>query len=208
MKIIEPQSYLDILGWCVRTEDDGSQHLARSNSESATIYDELESQGFPNAELDLLHALLKAGYLREDGVMLMKKMYASSNGMMTMTPLSALPVPYNAAKLDFINTIRENPMEATRELFGAHFDEQLIQDRGYQVHNTENLNSIGHLTMALPPPVPIRPFAPSAGLFELNDQRPIMNWGVVPDGEFFDLANPFNLDHLIGFTDQDAQRCK
>jgi hypothetical protein len=207
MRIIEPSAYLLSLGWTVQNTDDGSQRLIRNNAGSTISFTELESQRFPNTEQDLLKAFFDTGFLPGESMALMKKINANRNAIMTTTLASTLPVPSTTEKLDFINTLRGDPVRATSELFGTHFDEQMLRENGYRVHDASDLTHIGHLPMALPAPVPIRPyqFMTTTSNMDLNGNRPIMSWSRVPDYDCFDIDNPFHLDHLLGFTQMGEQ---
>lgn len=207
MKIIEPSKYLSSLGWTVRHEVNKSPSLDYDPTGTAMTYAEVESHVFPTTEGDLLKALFNVGYLPEDSTTLTARMTANSNAMMTTTS----PVPRTNYKLRFITTIQQDPIRATRELFGQHFDEQVMQDHGYRVHTTEDLSSIAHIPMTPPPPMPINQYQAAPGYnahLDLSVNQPIMNWDPVPEHDPFDISNPFALDQLLGISPMEVESCK
>ena len=205
MKIIDPSIYLSSLGWMVRHDIDGSPFLVRDPYGATITHEQLDAHMAPTTESDILKGLLNVNYLPEDSNALIARINANSNPMMATTP-----VPTTAQKRQFINTIRRDATQATRELFGQHFDEQVMHDHGYRVHNANDLGAIGHLPMALPPRVPTRPYQATTTLsqLELTNNRTVVNWDPIPEHDPFDLNNPFALDHLMGFTQMEEDQSK
>lgn len=210
MKIIEPSCYLSSLGWSVENGDDGSQNLVRLNAAASAEIAQLQSQVFPNTEIDLLSSLIKIGYLPEESFELMEKMSVNRSGIMTTTNLFKPPVTINTKKMDFINTIRSDPLQATKELFTYHYDEETVQQHGYRHHEVDDTNFITYHPMSPPTPEPAPEpsyqYATTHAHIGLDDD-PIFSFDV-PEHECLDLDNPFDMDRVLGWTQMEAQRGK
>uniref|UniRef100_A0A8H7N0P0 Alpha box domain-containing protein n=1 Tax=Bionectria ochroleuca TaxID=29856 RepID=A0A8H7N0P0_BIOOC len=207
MNIIEPAVYLSTLGRSVEVQADGTQKVVRVQVASPNNFAQSQAQGSPTTEIDLLQAILKAGYLPRESAGLLQRMSLNTNGMMTTSPIQASPtIPPTMEKLDFINTIRNDPIQATKEIFSAHYDDRIMREHGYRVYTAQDLNAITHLPMALPIPQPI-PYRYAHTHYHLGlGNQPIMDFNNIPQNGCYDISNPFHMDHLLGHTDCDGDR--
>ena len=188
MSIVDPSSYLGLNGWVVQYDMDGTPFLERCVQPASATPPQADSSSFPTTERDLLKALLEVGYLPRDSRALTTRMRGIRNGI--ITPVST---PQTPVKSEFVDTVRQDPVQATRELFGEHFDSQVLQDHGYRVHSTQDLRSISHLPMLQSTEVSIQA---QAANFSFNTTQPL-SWDRISNHEPFDIGNAFHLDNLM-----------
>ncbi|KAG5946829.1 hypothetical protein E4U53_006511 [Claviceps sorghi] len=207
MGIIEPQAYLSVLGWSVEGVEP-LQRLVQDEAVAALGQAQLANCEYPSTELELLSGLVNFGYLPEQGIDLIDKLGTNSNCIMaTHSPRLTLPVSYTPEKLHFINTIRSDPIQATKELFGDAYDDYTIQMLGVRSHDVENLDSINHLPMQVefPDPRYYYNYSTSHSQFHANG-APIMRFDNIPDHETFDIDNPWDVDAMLGQSQSEGQR--
>ncbi|TWU74669.1 hypothetical protein ED733_003798 [Metarhizium rileyi] len=208
MGIIEPQSYLAVLGWSV-VGDSNSQKLVQDEAIAALGQSQLHSAEAPTTELELLTALVNVGYLPEQGIDLMGKLGANSNSIMATTtqPRLSLPVSYTPEKLQFMGTIRTDPFQATKELLGDVYDEYTIQMLGVKAHNVEDLDSINHIPMQVELPDPRYYYNYSTSHAQLSlAGAPTMRFENIPEHESFDIDSPWDVDNILGQTQSEGDR--
>jgi hypothetical protein len=191
MNIIEPSNYLSALGWNVENDDSGSQQLLRHDNVTDLDGVALESQDLPTTEFDLLSSILDIGVIPAKSLELIQRLNVHNNGRMVSDP-SRRPVPCTIEKLDFLCTAQEDPIKATRMLFGQHYDEEVMQQSGYQLHEVEDLGRVGHLPLQ-PPMKGYDPYA------QLGLEQPIFDPDAVPEHECYDVGNPYDMDNILGF---------
>ncbi|KJK75530.1 hypothetical protein H634G_08894 [Metarhizium anisopliae BRIP 53293] len=208
MGIIEPQSYLTILGWSVGG-DSNSQRLIQDETLAALGQSRLQSDGVPSTELELLTALVNVGYLPEQGIDLMGKLGANNSSIMATAtqPRLSLPVSYTPEKLQFMGTIRSDPVQATKELLGDVYDDYTIQMLGVKAHNVEDLDSINHLPMQVEMPDPRYYYNYSTSHAQLSlAGAPTMSFENIPEHESFDIDSPWDVDTILGQTQSEGDR--
>ncbi|KAK5998934.1 Mating-type protein MAT-1 [Cladobotryum mycophilum] len=204
MKITEPAVYLETFGWCVEDDETGTSKLFQTETGTTITETNLQLEGCPSTENELLLAVINVGYFPDESPNLVERMNTSSNGIMT-TATSTLPVPYTREKLDFMKTIRNDPIQASKELFGAEYCEETVQALGVNSHNAHNLNSIGHLPMQIAYPDPRRYYNYATTHSNLAQAgTPVMRLDNLPDCEPFDIDSPWDLDTILGHTQQEA----
>nr|AKE48503.1 MAT1-1-1 [Ustilaginoidea virens]AKE48507.1 MAT1-1-1 [Ustilaginoidea virens] len=207
MGIVEPHVYLAVLGWSVQGTE-GSQRLVQDQATAALGQSQLQNGEFPTTELELLTALVNVGYLPEQGIDLMEKLGANSSAIMaTSNPRLSLPVSYTPEKLHFMSTIRSDPVQATKELFGDAYDEYTIQLLGIKSHDVEDLDSISHIQLQteLPDPRYYYSYATSNSQVDLNG-LPVMTFEGIPEHESFDIDSPWDVDTILGQSQPEGQR--
>lgn len=209
MGIIEPQVYLSILGWSVE-ENAGSQRLVQDQTLASLGQSQVHSTNFPTTEIELLTSLVSIGYLPDQGFNLMEKMGTNSNSIMaTNGSRPSPPVSYTPEKLQFINTIRNDPVQATKELLGDAYDDYTVQMLGVRAHDVENLDSINHLPMQMEYPDPRYYYNYSTSHSQLSlPGEPIMRFDNLPNHEAFDIDSPWDVDAILGQAQQEGERSK
>nr|QDH06609.1 mating-type A-1 protein [Epichloe glyceriae] len=207
MGIVEPQAYLSILGWSVEGVEP-LQRLVQDEAVAALGQSHFSGCEYPSTELELLSGLVNVGYLPEQGIDLIDKLGTNSNTIMaTSNPRLTLPVSYTPEKLQFMNTIRSDPVQATKELFGDAYDDYTVQMLGVRSHDVENLDSINHLPMQmdLPDPRYYYNYSTSHSQLAVNG-APILRFENIPDHESFDIDNPWDVDAMLGQSQSEGQR--
>jgi hypothetical protein len=212
MRIIDTSSYLAALGWILREDEGGSHKLVQDESTAILEPSSSQSQDFPSTEIELLSTLIRVGYFPDQGVDLMERMGANQNGIMaTRGTRYTLPVSYTKEKIDFINTIRTDPVQATKELLGDCYDEEVVHFLGVKSHNVEDVDSITHLTMQREYQDPRLFYNYSVshsgfGIPGIDD--PVMRFDNLPENESYDIDSPFDLDEILGLTQSEGERSK
>lgn len=197
MKIIKPSNYLSSLGWHVQNNNEGSQQLLRHDDSARLDTVALQTQDHPTTELDLLYAILDIGILPTHSLELMQRLSGHNNGRM-ISDANRRHVPCTIEKLDFLCTAQEDPMKAAKVLFGNHYDEVVMRDSGYQIHEVHDLGDIGHLP--LEPPTKAYSMYQSTFTHHGLDQ-PIFNLEAVPEHDCYDVGNPYDMDAILGFPE-------
>ncbi|KAF5019276.1 hypothetical protein F66182_8729 [Fusarium sp. NRRL 66182] len=163
MKIIEPNDYLQILGWEIHHDNGGSCVLSQDLAILSTTVGMLQDSDHPATEIDLLSAILGAGYFSDVGPALMERMWANNNGIMTTTGAGAGDyvidsetfeplydsVPATAEKTSFVNAVRDNPYQAAQDLFGPHYDAAFFKDRFVHSWEVENLTGFQDVQISI-----------------------------------------------------------
>lgn len=209
MRIIEPETYLAALGWLVEEQQDGSQRLVQGEARAEDLLSKLPFRECPSTELELLSSLLNIGYLPEEAFDLLQRMSMSSNGLMTtLKPaLDKVLVPYTREKIDFINTIHMDPLQATKELFGSEYDKETIVSLGVKIHDVQDVNSISHLPMQVPYPDPrlFYNYSTSHAPFP-TEHDCVMQFEDIQDYDTFDIDSPWDLDIILRQTQTEGER--
>ncbi|KAF4966025.1 hypothetical protein FSARC_6225 [Fusarium sarcochroum] len=160
MKIIEPFEYLGALGWETDHDDEGNLVL---NQDEAIVYGNmarLQNSNHPATEIDLLSTVLSAGYFSDVGVDLMSRMWANNKGIMTTTGVAAgdavddnaplyEPVPTTAEKTSFVNAVRDDPYQASRDLLGPGNDDAFFQSRFIHSWEVNNLTGFQDVQISI-----------------------------------------------------------
>jgi hypothetical protein len=210
MKIISPISYLHFFGWTVEGNEKEGQKLVRQWTPTDTQIEGIQSQSYPNTEIDLLRTMLSLGYLPEESMLLMERMRSNSNGVMdTGSGSSRFPVPFNAQKMDYINTVREDPIQAAQELFGIHYNDASVRVDGYRVYDAENLDDINHLSMLIPPASPTSLYHYTGTYAHLGySGDPTMRFFQQPEHQNLSVRNPIQMESFIGHPAEEGDRSK
>lgn len=204
MRIIEPSAYLSTFGWSVEDED-GSPKLVQNESSMEISQDALQSD-YPNTENDLLSAIINVGYLPDDSVNLIKRMNANSNGIMT-TSSRELPVNSTEEKAAFMKVIEEDPFQAARELLGPQYEEKQVSALGVKSHLAEDLDSVAHLPLqfAYPDPRQLYNYA-SVTPQEYQADISQMGYFTFNEDDALDVDNPWDVDKLLGYNENEGDR--
>lgn len=210
MKITEPSTYLSAFGWSVGDED-GSPKLFQADNDENITQPTPESGDYPNTEIELLSAIINAGYLPDDSVNLLERMGASGNGTMT-TASGSTPVPSTRAKQNFMRVIETDPYQAARDLMGRHYEERNVPALGVRSHSVDDLNSVGHLPLqfAYPDPRQIYNYASSSYASSSSQQYqadvPQMGYFPMNEGDTYDVDNPWDIDKMLGYSENEGDR--
>lgn len=206
MRIIDPATYLTLLGWSVGEDETGAQKMVQDEETASIGEAQVKSMEYPDTENELLSLLIGHGYLPRDGSNLLQRMAAITNGIM-MTGAPNLPPP--RPKTIFINTIQADPIEATRQLFGTSYDDSVVRSMGVNSHRVADVNMIDHLPMRVAHPDP-REFYNYAntGMDLSRTDDPALHFDGFPDHQTFDVDNPFDMDAMLGFTQEEGERSK
>lgn len=210
MKIISPISYLHIFGWTVEGNEKEGQKLVRQWTPTDNQIEGIQSQSYPNTEMDLLRTMLSLGYLPDESMMLMERMRSNSNGVMdTGSGSSRFPVPFNAQKMDYINTVREDPIQAAQELFGIHYNDATVRIHGYRVYDVESLDDISHLSMIIPTASPTSLYHYTGTYAHLGySGDPTMPFFQQPEHQNLSVSNPIQMESFIGHPAEEGDRSK
>jgi hypothetical protein len=208
MKIISPISYLHFFGWTVEGNEKEGQKLVRQWTPTDNQIEGIQSQSYPNTEMDLLRTMLSLGYLPDESMMLMERMRSNSNGVMdTGSGCSRFPVPFNAQKMDYINTVREDPIQAAQELFGIHYNDATVRIHGYRVYDVESLDDISHLSMIIPTASPTSLYHYTGTYAHLGySGDPTMPFFQQPEHQNLSVSNPIQMESFIGHPAEEGDR--
>ncbi|KJZ79326.1 hypothetical protein HIM_01477 [Hirsutella minnesotensis 3608] len=209
MGVLAPSVYLSALGWSVQEDDMTSLQLVQGESHMTPDLLAFVSSEVPSSDIELLSALVGVGYFPGHGMGLIERMRLNSNGIMTThATRKSSGNMYPVAKLDFIDTIRNDPLQATKELLGDHFDDS-IQLLGVRSHFVGDVNSIAHLTMEpqYQDPQDFYEYSVShTGLGEGGPNDHTMNFEGLSQEETYDIDSPFDLDEILGYTESEGKR--
>ena len=209
MKIIAPKRYLQALGWSIENDENSPQRLTQMDTAYEDDLAKNQSDDFPNTEMELLTSILNIGYLPEESFELLQRMSMNDSGIITTSsPVSnKLPLPYTKEKIDFVNTIRSNPIGATMELIGSEYDEQTIAALGVKSHDVHDINVIGHLPLQISYPDPGLHYNYSTSHAQIpTESHSMMQFGQIPDHETFDIDSPWDLDAILGHGQTEGER--
>lgn len=200
MKITDPASYLSTLGWHVQRTEGEVPQLIRHDSSAKPALKLLESEDSPTTEFDLLLAVLKVGFLPSWSSELIRKMSANDNALMTSSSVAVSRVHSDSTieKLDFMSILREDPGEAAKKLFGQHYDENIIRETGYKIHDVESLSEIQHIPLHRPLDPRCFPYSNLQPQKDPNLNMP-MDINGVTEHECYDVGNAHDLNAMIGF---------
>nr|ALI93545.1 MAT1-1-1 [Hypocrella siamensis] len=209
MGILPPRAYLNVLGWTLHRDGD-SQTLVQNQAVASAAGSRLQAEKYPGTETELLSAVIDIGYLPDQGADLMNKLRVDSHGTTTaFDPRMTLSVSYTPEKLHFMNTIRTDPLQATKELLGHAYDDYAIEMHGVKSHCVENLDSISHLPMQVALPDPRYYYNYSSSHSQLvTNSAPVMSFEDIPDHETFDIDSPWDVDTILGQDKSEGQRSR
>lgn len=190
MHIVDPDVYLQELGWAVESAEDGAKTLVRI-PQSATEDGQTAKSTPPNTELGLLVELVQAGYMSDKGFELVENLNSSYSGLMTAHP-------------------SERDLEtAVQETSKACPVQKPISNHSVQTFTTNSFPSSVS---------PIDKFAMQAALVD-NARRcypysnnssfsyggAILRLDAVPENQAFDIDNPWDVDAVLGY--QQPEQC-
>ncbi|KAM4064854.1 mating-type protein MAT alpha 1 HMG-box domain-containing protein [Hirsutella rhossiliensis] len=210
MSIIEPAAYLNALGWFIQEDDAGSKKLVQDESSATLDQSSSLSSEYPSTEIELLSTLVEVGYFPDQGVDLVERMGSSHSGIMaTRAAKYALPVSYTKEKMGFIDMIRSDPIQASKDILGDCYNENTIRHFGVKSYNVENVDSITHLSMQreYQDPRSFYDYSVSyAGMDIDGSNEPVMRFDNIPENETFDIDSPFDLDKILGQSQSEGER--
>jgi hypothetical protein len=159
MNMVEPSIYIRALGW-QQTPVEGiltfQQNTDCMNANLAMLHVNVH----PTTEIDLLTSVLSAGYFTEYSQVLLMRMWACQNGLMTTTSATAgngvantqplyESVPTTAEKVSFINAVRDNRNLAARDLFGPEYDADFFGNRYVHSWEVQDLTSFQNVQISV-----------------------------------------------------------
>lgn len=204
MGIIQPENYLQSLGWAVNITENGEESLALVDATASARVTEQVRDGLPQNEMELLKAMLNIGYLPEENMILLTKMYANGQGIMSTNPQNL----QNQERRNFVKAIQNDPITATKDLMGEHWDVEMVHECGVRLFNVDDLDSIEHLPMQPPPPPP-RPYYSPFPLSQVGlIHHPQMPFHEVQDHQALDIGNPWDVDALLGYPEVTEETSK
>ncbi|KAF7548338.1 hypothetical protein G7Z17_g7125 [Cylindrodendrum hubeiense] len=202
MNIIDPSVYIAALGWSVTHDDTGSQILLQNLS---TNLDHFQDENVPNTEMELLRALLHTGYLSDRGLALMERLSENNNGIMTTYGSSMeAPVILTPEKIDFVQIVRTNPVQAAKQLF--EMDEgDIIDTMGISTYEVCDLNSAPYSLMQAPQPNPLQYYNYAEASMGLRPNR-ALHLHNVDEFDSIDIDSPYDLDCMLGHNQSEGDR--
>ncbi|KAL7938281.1 MAT1-1-1 [Trichoderma chlorosporum] len=216
MKIIEPAIYLSVFGWSVEDEA-GTPRLFQVDASSIQAVD---SDDHPRTENDLLSAIINVGYLPDTSINLLDRMTISNNGIMT-TASNSVPTASTKETINFMKTIEADPFQAAKELLGPHYEEKKVSALGVKSHSVDDLNAVNHLPLQfiLPDPRQLYNYAstttqqyqtempqPQPQQQPQPQPQPQMGYFPMTESETFDVDNPWDIDRMLGYQENEGER--
>lgn len=202
MNIIHPSGYIAALGWSV-TYDDAGSHVLHQNQ--PTNLDHFQNEVVPSTEMDLLRALLQTGYLSDRGLALLERLSESTNGIMTTYGSSMeAPVIQTPEKLDLVETIRADPVQAAKELFRAREDEYL-DPTSVATYEVYDLSNAPYAVMQAPQPDPLQYYNFAGASMGLRPSR-TFHLRSVQEFDSIDIDSPYDVDAMMDYTQSEGER--
>nr|QKY89071.1 mating type protein 1-1-1 [Calonectria pauciramosa] len=203
MKIMDPSVYLNTLGWIIQEDETGSQKLVQDPS---IDNDHFQSEAAPTTEIELLQAILDTGYLSQQGRILMARLSANNNGMMTTSQLPAeTPQLITQQKIDYCHLVSTNPIQAAKNLLGPHYNEDVLRALGIRTIQIDDMDSIPYGMLQAPQPDPIQFYNYSEVNMEFTQDR-ALQFGVVQPVDPIDIDSPYDIDATIGYRRSEGDR--
>ncbi|KAI7761433.1 hypothetical protein LZL87_002248 [Fusarium oxysporum] len=158
MNMVEPSVYIEVLGW-EQTAPQGivtfQQNIDIMKANLARLFNV-----HPTTEIDLLTSVLSAGYFTDFSQVLLMRMWACQNGIMTTTSATAgnsvattqplyESVPTTAEKVSFINAVRESRNLAAHDLFGPEYDAAFFGNRFVHSWEVQDLTSFQNVQISV-----------------------------------------------------------
>ncbi|KAF4943906.1 hypothetical protein FGADI_13077 [Fusarium gaditjirri] len=158
MNMVEPSIYIEVLGW----EQTAPQGIVTFQQNTDIMKANLARlfNVHPTTEIDLLTSILSAGYFTDFSQVLLMRMWACQNGIMTTTSATAgnsvadpqplyESVPTTAEKVSFINAVRESRNLAAQDLFGPDYDVAFFGNRFVHSWEVQDLSSFQNVQISL-----------------------------------------------------------
>ncbi|KYK59754.1 MAT1-1-1 [Drechmeria coniospora] len=212
MGIVQPSEYLETFGWTIVNEEDGPKILCRDEAKSSAIVEQSDANFdyFPSTEMELLSTLVRVGYFPDQGMDLIERMGSNQSGIMTTRGNKFnLPVSYTKEKADFIQIIRDDPIQATKDILGECYDDYTIRELGVKTHNVGNVETISHLSMEREyqdPSLFYNYASTHQGIGLPVFEENVLHFDGIPENESYDINNPFDLDEMLGHTQSEGER--
>nr|AEP03790.1 mating type protein MAT1-1-1 [Fusarium sacchari]BAE94379.1 MAT1-1-1 protein carrying alpha-box domain [Fusarium sacchari] len=154
MNMVEPSVYIEVLGWQQTAPQGVLTFQQNTDIMKANLARRFNVQ--PTTEIDLLTSVLSAGYFTDFSQVLLMRMWACQNGIMTTTSATAgnsvatpqplyETVPTTAEKTSFINAVRESRNLAAQDLFGVEYDAAFFGNRfvhSWEVHDLASFQNV------------------------------------------------------------------
>jgi hypothetical protein len=201
MKIIEPSLYLPMLGWHIKQVTDGNSQLIRHDSSTGPGHDELEIQNYPRTEFDLLCATLSAGLLPTHSSRLIQKLSVKRNCMIDASSRSSRRGSKQSltAKAKFINSIRNDPLKASQEIFITPRDDSTMHGAEYRILQVDSLQNIDHLPLHPCDPPTLFSF-PTTHAHMGFETDALFSFDQIPEHDCYDLGDPYEMRNLASLT--------
>ncbi|EXL83990.1 mating-type protein MAT-1 [Fusarium oxysporum f. sp. conglutinans race 2 54008] len=158
MNMVEPSIYIEVLGW----EQTAPQGIVTFQQNTDIMKANLARlfNVHPTTEIDLLTSILSAGYFTDFSQVLLMRMWACQNGIMTTTSATAgnsvattqplyESVPTTAEKVSFINAVRESRNLAAHDLFGPEYDAAFFGNRFVHSWEVQDLTSFQNVQISV-----------------------------------------------------------
>ncbi|KFA66100.1 hypothetical protein S40285_04296 [Stachybotrys chlorohalonatus IBT 40285] len=203
MKIVEPSQYLAALGWSIQVDHTGTQTLVQNEANITISETNINNGNFPDTELSLLSSLVVNGFLPKEGPELVAKLSTNNNGMMATTQGEHYgAVPPTRSKIKFLELVVSNNEEAARQLLGSDFDQSSFAAVGARTYYVPNVADLSDASMQPQYPNPELYYDYSSMQVDLFQEVQSVNYHNIPDGETYDIDNPFDLDLIAGIVPQ------
>ncbi|KAG9254150.1 mating type protein [Emericellopsis atlantica] len=201
MKIIEPSTYLPMLGWHITEVPGGNSQLIRHDSSVGPAHDELEIQNYPRTEFDLLCATLSAGFLPTHSSRLIQKLSSKRSCMIDASSRSSRKGSKQvlATKSKFIHTIQKNPLKAAQDVFASSQDDSTLHETGYRVLQVDSLQNLDHLPLNSCEPPKLFSF-PTTHAHMGFETDAMFNFEQIPEHDCYDLGDPYEMGNITNLT--------
>nr|QFP39738.1 mating type protein 1-1-1 [Fusarium sp.] len=207
MNMIEPSLYIEVLGWQQTASQGIVTFQQNTDVMKANLACPVNAQ--PTTEIDLLTSVLSAGYYTDFSQVLLMRMWACQNGIMTTTSATTgnsvattqplyESVPTTSEKTSFINAVRESRNLAAQELFGAEYDAALFGNRFVHSWEVQDLASFQNVQISVADsPMESntlynfhmdRHYRPQASEFDLYD---VIDTGII------DISSAWSIDQYL-----------
>nr|QFP39789.1 mating type protein 1-1-1 [Fusarium parvisorum]QFP39804.1 mating type protein 1-1-1 [Fusarium sororula] len=158
MNMVEPSLYIEVLGW-QKTASQGIMTF-QQNTDIMKANLACRVNGQPTTEIDLLTSVLSAGYFTDFSQVLLMRMWACQNGIITTSSATTGnivattqplydSIPTTAEKTSFINAVRESRNLAAQDLFGAEYDAALFGNRFVHSWEVQDLTSFQNVQISM-----------------------------------------------------------
>nr|QKY89080.1 mating type protein 1-1-1 [Calonectria hongkongensis] len=203
MKIVDPGVYLATLGWTIQEDETGSQRLVQDPS---TINDCFQSETIPTTEIELLQAVLDTGYLSQQGLILMARLNANNNGIMTTSQAPAETARLiTQQKIDYYHLLATNPVQAAKDLLGPQYNEDVLRALGVRTIQIDSLDAIPYHMLQAPQPDPIQFYNYAQAETGLAPGR-ALELQAVQAADPIDIDSPFDIDATMGYRQSEGER--
>ncbi|ROT41291.1 hypothetical protein SODALDRAFT_349317 [Sodiomyces alkalinus F11] len=129
MHLVSPADYLDTYHWEIRVDQDGMRELCQNEDTAKQIIAVRLQKAVPATEIDLLHEVLKTGFMPNHAQVLIQQMTVNFMGVMITT---------GGNKIErFANVLLDNPNATAAKVFGGLHHVSSVNIT--QVDNFENV---------------------------------------------------------------------